>query len=45
MNLCSTGHEEVCYDSRECPACEVIVEMQKEIDELKRSIGMSVKYD
>lgn len=21
MNLCSYGHDEVCYDGRECPVC------------------------
>jgi len=21
MNLCSSGHDEVCYEGRECPAC------------------------
>lgn len=22
MNLCSDGHEEVCFECRRCPACE-----------------------
>lgn len=22
MNLCSDGHEEVCYEGRSCPACD-----------------------
>lgn len=21
MNICSDGHDEVCYEARECPAC------------------------
>jgi peptidoglycan hydrolase CwlO-like protein len=23
MNLCSSGHDEVCYEGRSCPVCEV----------------------
>lgn len=23
MKLCSKNHEEVCYESRDCPACEL----------------------
>jgi len=26
MNLCSDGHDEVCYDNKKCPVCEVIAE-------------------
>ena len=22
MNLCSNGHEEVCYECRNCPVCD-----------------------
>ena len=28
MNLCSDGHEEVCYEGRKCPVC-VVVEQTK----------------
>ena len=34
MNLCSNGHDEVCYESRDCPACEARVER----DEAKETI-------
>lgn len=27
MNLCSEGHDEVCYDGRNCPACSLIDEV------------------
>lgn len=27
MELCSSGHEEVCYSGRYCPACELIEEI------------------
>lgn len=30
MNLCSYGHEEVCYECRKCPMCE----KQTEVNEL-----------
>jgi len=33
MNLCSDGHEEVCYEARTCPACEAIQEKQNDIDD------------
>lgn len=32
MFLCSDGHEEVCHESRQCPACAVIKEKDKEIE-------------
>lgn len=38
MNLCSSGHEEVCYESEPCPCCEAITkinELEEEIDDLK----------
>jgi hypothetical protein len=34
MNLCSDGHEEICYESKECPACE----FKEEVEELKDEI-------
>ena len=38
MELCSDGHEEICHDQRLCPVCEVILEMQKQIDQLESNI-------
>ncbi len=45
MNLCSEGHDEVCFEGRICPVCEkmeeikalgeTIDELQNEIDDLK----------
>lgn len=32
MNLCNDGHEEICYEGRNCPVCE----SKKEIDRLER---------
>ena len=31
MDLCSNGHEEVCFESNYCPACYVISEKVVEI--------------
>lgn len=28
MNLCSDGHNEICYDSRYCPCCQVLEELK-----------------
>jgi len=33
MNLCSEGHEEICYEARTCPLCETIRNMQQQIDD------------
>jgi len=41
MNLCSHGHEEICFESRKCPMCELEMEkerLQERIDELKSEI-------
>lgn len=38
MNLCSDGHDEVCYEGRECPACYHIAEKNSEIEDLNRKI-------
>ena len=29
MNLCSDCHGEVCYSGRDCPACELVRELEK----------------
>ena len=34
MNLCSDDHEEVCYEGRKCPVCEVRDELRHEIESL-----------
>lgn len=38
MNLCSHKHEEVCYEARTCPVCDVIEAMNKAIAELEDEI-------
>ena len=41
MFLCSSGHDEVCYDSRRCPACDLVEEkilLEDEVKELRKEI-------
>lgn len=38
MDLCSSGHDEVCYETRTCPMCDIINEMQDELKEAKKEI-------
>ena len=35
MELCSVNHDEVCFETSDCPACLVKEEMQEKIDELQ----------
>jgi len=35
MELCSVNHDEVCFETSDCPACLVKEEMQEKIDELR----------
>ena len=42
MNLCADKHDEVCYEGRICPVCELregyepaIADLEKEISELR----------
>jgi hypothetical protein len=34
MNLCSDGHDEVCYETKRCPCCD----LKQELEELRREI-------
>jgi len=34
MRLCSNGHDEVCFETSDCPMCE----KDKEIDRLEKEI-------
>lgn len=41
MNLCSDGHEEVCYEGRSCPACDLleqIKDLKRDNDELESQV-------
>jgi len=51
MNLCDSGHDEVCYESRKCPVCEkqleitemeeMIANRDKVIDELREELKIA----
>jgi hypothetical protein len=39
MNLCSDGHDEVCYETRHCPVCEIKDDLNIQIEKLESQIG------
>ena len=38
MDICSNGHDEVCYEGRKCPVCELKNDLQYQIDEMQKII-------
>ena len=38
MELCDDGHDEICFDSRNCPVCEIHDELQRQISDLEDEI-------
>lgn len=36
MYLCSENHEEICHESRNCPLCEKIEDLEKANDEISK---------
>ncbi len=41
MDLCSFQHEEICYESRNCPLCEAnntIEELKEQVKNLEKEI-------
>lgn len=41
MNLCSDRHGEVCYEGRNCPACELVAQiatLNREKEELQSQV-------
>ena len=36
MDICSSGHDEVCFETRRCPACDLVKERDDESAEVKR---------
>ncbi len=34
MYLCSDKHNEICYDQRDCPACELMQKISDQEDEI-----------
>lgn len=39
MNLCSDDHDEVCYEGRDCPACEVKKEAERNVRNLEDQLS------
>lgn len=39
MNLCSDNHNEVCFETRNCPACDALSQKDKEISKLEDKIS------
>jgi TolA-binding protein len=38
MELCSNGHDEICFTSRSCPLCDAQTESKDEIGKLQNKI-------
>jgi hypothetical protein len=38
MYLCDRGHDEVCYDGRNCPVCEAMKDAEKTEEKLTDEI-------
>ena len=38
LNLCSDGHDEICFEVRNCPCCEIIKEKDRVIEELEEDL-------
>ena len=34
MTLCDDGHDEICYDGRNCPACELLKTISDQEDKI-----------
>ena len=45
MNLCSDGHDEVCYLARYCPVCDLRACMQATIDGLNDELESRRRED
>lgn len=47
MELCSNGHDEICYESRNCPVCEIIKDrdyFEEELNKLEQELK-AAKHD
>jgi hypothetical protein len=49
MEICSSGHTEVCYECRHCPACEIAERLATAEDEAttekERAIELQAELD
>ena len=39
MNLCSSYHDEICYEGSKCPVCEIIDDKDRQISSLEDDIS------
>lgn len=39
MNLCSSGHDEVCYEGNKCPVCDLIGIHKDEVNDMEKGIA------
>ena len=37
MDLCSDGHEEICYEGRNCPLCTIEATLEERDNELEKA--------
>jgi predicted nucleic acid-binding Zn-ribbon protein len=44
LNLCDSGHDEICFVGHTCPFCKAIKTSEKEVDDLN-SVVSSLKDD
>jgi hypothetical protein len=44
MNLCSSGHDEVCYEGRTCPVCDLREDLEDSIKDLTKELEEEKKY-
>lgn len=35
MRLCDDGHEEVCYEGKDCPVCDAIAELREAEEQIR----------
>lgn len=38
MKLCAYGHEEVCFEGRNCPVCDIRSDLNAQIEDLNSQI-------
>lgn len=43
MNLCSDKHEEVCFESRVCPVCDIREDLEIQIESLEEELKSAEK--
>jgi hypothetical protein len=43
MELCSENHDEVCYESRRCPVCDVREDLEGSIEDLESGLRSGLR--